>query len=108
MEQYLISGKHLKSRNGYYNKEIARLSGIRMKQVGSKAIRRTKRMLALQKERNDYIHDAMHKASSKVICLALEHKCRTIVIGDLKEIKQNSHIKSFVQIPLQKLVKMIE
>ena len=107
-EQFLISGKTLKSRNAYFNKEIARLTGIFMKQTGSKYFSRTNRLQVLQKHRNDYIHDALHKVSRRVICLALQHKCNTIVIGDLKGIKQDLNIKSFVQIPLQRLVKMIE
>jgi len=107
-EQILINGRVLKSRNSYFNKEIAELSRIRMKQTGSKNFKRTKRLSVLQKQRNDYIHDALHKVSRKVVCLALQHKCKTIVIGDISGIKQNSFIKSFVQIPLQKLVKLIE
>lgn len=107
-EQILISGKTLKSRNAYFNKEIARLSGIRMKQTGNKKFKRTKRLSALQKQRNDYLHDALHKVSRRIICLALQHKCKTIAIGELKGIKQNLSIKSFVQIPVQKLLKMVE
>ena len=42
-ENYLINGKLLKSKNSYYNKEIARLSSIRMKEVGSKKIKNTKK-----------------------------------------------------------------
>jgi len=107
-EQILISGKTMKSRNAYFNKEIARLSGIRMKQTGSKYFNRTHRLSDLQKQRNDYLHDALHKVSRRVVCLALQHKCKTIVIGDISGIKQDSFIKSFVQIPVQKLVKLIE
>jgi IS605 OrfB family transposase len=105
-EQILINGKTLKSRNAYYNKEIARLSGIRMKQVGSSSFKRSRQLNALQKKRNDYIHDALHKVSRRVVSMALQHKCNTIAIGDIAGIKQGSHIKSFVQIPIAKLVKM--
>jgi IS605 OrfB family transposase len=107
-EQILINGKTLKSRNAYYNKEIARLSGIRMKQVGSSSFKRSCQLNALQKKRNDYIHDALHKVSRQVISMAQEHRCNTIAIGDIAGIKQGSHIKSFVQIPIAKLVKMVE
>jgi IS605 OrfB family transposase len=105
-EQILVNGKTLKSRNAYYNKEIARLSGIRMKQVGSSSFKRSRQLNALQKKRNDYIHDALHKVSRRVVSMAQEHKCNTIAIGDIAGIKQGSHIKSFVQIPIAKLVKM--
>ena len=40
-EQYLINGKPLKSRNAYYNKEMARLTSAAMKQTGSSNFRRT-------------------------------------------------------------------
>ena len=43
-----------------------------------------------------------------IINLALEHKCRTVVIGDLKGIKQGSYVKGFVQIPVQRLVEQIK
>jgi IS605 OrfB family transposase len=62
----------------------------------------------LQKRRNDYIHDAIHKVSRRIVSLALQHQCSTVVIGDIAGIKQDSHIKSFVQIPIIKLVKMVE
>jgi IS605 OrfB family transposase len=51
--------------------------------------------------------DAMHKASRKVIELAIENKCKAIVLGDLKDIKQESAIKSFVQVPVMKLIDQI-
>ena len=40
---------------------------------------------------------------------AIKNKCSKIVIGDLKNIKQNmNYNKDFVQIPLEQLVKKIE
>jgi IS605 OrfB family transposase len=107
-EQILVNGKTLKSRNAYFNKEIARLTGICMKQAGSTKFKRTRQLNTLQKRRNDYIHDVLHKVSRGIVCLALQHRCSTVVIGDIAGIKQGSHIKSFVQIPIAKLVKMIE
>ena len=62
----------------------------------------------MQEKRNCYLQDAMHKASHKVIELAKENDCRTIVIGDLKGIKQENRLKNFVQIPLQTLVEQIK
>jgi IS605 OrfB family transposase len=79
-----------------------------MKQAGSTKFKRTRQLNILQKRRNDYIHDAIHKVSRNVVCLAIRHRCHTIVIGDIAGIKQGSYIKSFVQIPIAKLVKMIE
>jgi putative transposase len=107
-EQYLINGKSLKSKNAYFNKAMGRLTGIRMKETGSTKFARTKAMVRVQQKRNRVMLDTIHKVSRKVIDLAVEQKCRTILIGDLKGIKQQSNIKSFVQIPIQMLMKQIK
>jgi len=107
-QQFLINGKPLKSKNSYYNKEIARLTSIQMKSTGSRLFKRTKKIDSLSKKRNQYMHNALHQISRIVIKLALEHKCSEIVIGDIKGIKKYSKIKSFVQIPVQKLIKLIK
>ncbi len=107
-KQVLINGKTLKSKNAYYNKEIARLTRIQMKATGNKKFKRTKRIQKLNRKRGYYMHDALHQVSRRVINLAKEQKCSTIVIGDIKGIKQQSPIKGFVQIPVQKLVEFIK
>src|SRR6056297_3803814 len=107
-KNYLINGKPLKSKNAYYNKEIARLSSIRMKQIGSEKFKNTNRIKALRINRRNYIVDYLHKASRQIINIALDESVGTIVIGDIKNIKQNSTIKSFVQIPIQRFVNMIK
>jgi IS605 OrfB family transposase len=107
-KNYLINGKPLKSKNAYYNKEIARLSSIRMKQVGSKKFKNTNKIKSLRIDRRNYVLDYLHKASRQVVDIALDENVGTIVIGDIKNIKQNSTIKSFVQIPIQRFVNMIE
>jgi len=56
----------------------------------------------------NYIKDYLHKASRKIIDLAIEYKVSTIIIGDIKNINQGSKLKSFVQIPIQRLVELIE
>ena len=105
----IFSGKHIKSKNAYYNKEIARLTSIAMKQCkNSKHFRRTKQIIKLQTKRNNYIKDQIHKISKNIVELALTMDCNTIVIGDFSGIKQENHIKSFVQIPQQELVNKIK
>ena len=105
----IFSGKHIKSKNAYYNKEIARLTSIAMKQCkNSKHFRRTKQIIKLQTKRNNYIKDQIHKISKNIIELALTMDCNTIVIGDFSGIKQENHTKSFVQIPQQELVNKIK
>jgi putative transposase len=108
-ESYLIDGKILKSKISYYNKEIARLNSIAMKQVGdSKKFKNTKQINKLYAKRDNFVNNYIHKASRKIIDLALQHNCNTIVIGDIEGIKQENNVKSFVNMPHQKLVDKIE
>ena len=108
-ESYLIDGKILKSKISYYNKEIARLNSIAMKQVGdSKKFKNTKQINKLYAKRDNFVNNYIHKASRKIIDLALQHNCNPIVIGDIEGIKQENNVKSFVNIPHQKLVDKIE
>lgn len=108
-ESYLIDGKVLKSKISYYNKEIARLNSIGMKQVGdSKKFKNTKQINKLYAKRDNFVNNYIHKASRKIIDLALQHNCNTIIIGDIEGIKQENDIKSFVNMPHQKLVDKIE
>jgi len=109
-KSYLISGKTLKSKNSYYNKEIAKLTSIGMKQQSnSKYFKRTKKIAKLQEKRNNYVNNYLHKASRKIINLALENKCSTILIGNIKNIKQNmNYNKTFVQLPIMRLIGQIQ
>ena len=108
----IINGRPLKSINSYYNYKISKLQSIRMKQLGNpKLYSDTKQILSLRKKRHNKIQDYLHKASSKIVKLALKSKSRVILIGDLNDIKRGlkgKHIKSFVQIPFKRLVNMIQ
>jgi putative transposase len=106
-DTYLICGRSLKSKNSYYNQKIAHFQSIRMKQTSSERFRNTDRIRRLQQKRRNTIHNALHQASRTILNLAKQHQAGTIVIGDLKGIKQGSSIKSFVQIPIGRLVDMI-
>lgn len=107
-ESYIINGKTIKSKNSYFNKEIAKLQNIRMKQVGSDRFKDTKQIKKLRLKRKNYVKDYLHKSSRKIIDIAIQNKVSTIVIGDIKNIKQGNKLKSFVQIPIQRLVELIE
>ena len=105
----IIAGESLKAKIGYINKEISRLEGIQMKMVGSKKYRNTKRINKLYEQKRNYSKTYMHKASRLIIEYALQNECDTIVIGDIKDIKQNMQgNKRFVQMPIQNLVEKIE
>ena len=105
----IVAGESLKSKIRYINKEIERLQSIQMHMVGSKKYKNTKRIKELFKKRNNYCKTYMHKVSKMIIDFAKENGCGTIVIGDIKGIKQNmKNNKRFVEIPLQDLVEKIE
>ena len=106
VNSYIINGKTLKSKNAYLNKEIAKLQSIRMKQVGSNKFKNTNKIIKLRKYRENYINDYLHKASRQIINIALDNNVSKIVFGDIKNIKQNSKIKLFVQIPIARLVEL--
>ena len=106
-DNYIINGRSLKSINGYINKRIAKLQSIRMKQIGSTAFKTTKQIQRLRKKRHDYITNYLHQASRTIITLAEQYDIGNIVIGDIKGIKQENHIKTFVQIPISRFTQMV-
>ena len=108
INQYIYCGKKLKSINSYINKRISYLQSIEMKKVGSYEFKNTKQINRLRKYRNNYINDYLHKVSKSIIDKAIENNVSRIVIGKLKGITQNMNFnKSFVQIPIQRLVELI-
>lgn len=105
---YIVNGKPLKSINSFVNMKIAYLQSILMHMKDSTKFKDSKAITKLRKYRSNYINNYLHKASKIIVDLALKHKCKTIVIGDIKSIKQNKdYAKSFVQIPLAQLVILI-
>ena len=108
INQYIYCGKKLKSVNSYINKRISYLQSIEMKKVGSDKFKNTKEINKLRRYRNNYINDYLHKVSKNIIDKAIENNVGRIVIGKLKGVKQNMNFnKSFVQIPIQRLVELI-
>lgn len=108
INQYIYCGKKLKSVNSYINKRISYLQSIEMKKVGSDKFKNTKEINKLKRYRNNYINDYLHKVSKNIIDKAIENNVSRIIIGKLKGVKQNMNFnKSFVQIPIQRLVELI-
>ncbi|MFO7816052.1 MAG: hypothetical protein R6V14_10060 [Halanaerobiales bacterium] len=58
------------------------------------------KLKSLRIKRRYYVLDYLHKASRKFDNIALDNKVGTVVIVDIKSIKQNSNNISFVQIPI--------
>ena len=110
MNTLLVSGKEAKSKNKYILDKIKHLQQINMKMLkDSKKHKNTKRINKLCKDRQNYMNTFMHKVAKMVIDYAVENKCNRIILGDLKDIKQNmDYNKDFVQLPLQILVQKIE
>ena len=107
-ETLIVAGENLKSKIGYINKEITRLQEIQMKKEGSKKYKNTKRIKKLYEKRKNYSKTYMHKASKMIVDYAKENECDRIIIGDIKNIKQNmKNNKRFVQMPIQSLVQKI-
>ena len=110
-ESFIIDGRRLKSINQWFNKENARLQGIKDKQnFGSKP---TKRQKAIARNRNNKVNDYMSKAARKVIDYCIKNDIGTLVVGYNETFQRNTQIgkvnnQSFVNIPYGKLREKLE
>ena len=110
-ESFIIDGRRLKSINQWFNKENARLQGIKDKQnFGSKP---TKRQKAIARNRNNRVNDYMSKAARKVIDYCIENDIGTLVVGYNETFQREANIgrvnnQSFVSIPYGKLREKLE
>ena len=105
----IINGKPIKSINQYYNKAKAHMQKEAKVYNGKN---RTKRMNKLTAKRNRKIKDYMHKASRKLVNLAVSSNVGLIVIGANQGWKQEVHMgnitnQNFVSIPYKTLTDMI-
>lgn len=99
------SGKHLKSYNRYFNKELARLQSIKDLQ-GIK--RSTKRIMALYAKRDKYFGDVFHKVSRQIVDVLVEKRIGTLTVGYNVGWKQSTDMgkrnnQKFVQLPFARL-----
>lgn len=106
-DAYIMNGRPLKSINCYTNREISRLQSIAMTMTGSKKHKDTKAIKRLRRYRDNFTKDYLHKASKQLVDYAVNHHCKTIVIGDISNIKQGNNTKNFVQSPVQKFSTMV-
>jgi len=77
-----------------------------MKQVGTTAYKTTKQIHWLQNKRHDYITNYLHQASRTIVKLAEQYDVGKIIIGDIKGIKQQNQIKTFIQIPISQFTQV--
>ena len=108
--RFILDGKELKSKIAYVNNRMSRLQSKEMKKLkDSKKFKLTKKMKKLYNYWRNYTWTYIHKCSSKIIKIALENNCNTIVIGDFKGIKRNKkRMKYFATIPYVTLINQIK
>ena len=105
----IINGKPIKSINQYYNKAKAHMQKEAKVYNGKNS---TKRLNKLTAKRNRKIKDYMHKASRKIVDMAVSSGVGLIVIGANHGWKQEVHMgnitnQNFVSIPYKTLTDMI-
>ncbi|NES77592.1 MULTISPECIES: transposase [unclassified Okeania] len=103
---FIIDGKHLKSKNQWYNKQVANIKEGQPQGFWSKKLAR------ITEKRNRQMRDAVNKAARLVINHCLEYGIGRIVFGWNKGQKNNIDIgtknnQKFVQIPTAKLKERI-
>lgn len=104
---FIIDGKHLKSKNQWYNKEIATIKENKPQGFWSK------RLAGITEKRNRQMRDAVNKAARLIINHCLKHGIGTVVFGWNKGQKQSIELgaktnQKFVQIPTARLKERIE
>ena len=110
-ESFIIDGRRLKSINQWFNKENARLQGIKEKQNFGK--RPTNKQKAIARDRNNKVNDYMSKAARKIIDYCIQNDIGTLVVGYNETFQQSTRMgkvnnQSFVNIPYGKLCEKLE
>ena len=106
----LVKGGVVKSINQWYNKQIAKYRSLAAEKNHSTD---THRLLRLGRHRSNKIKDFLHKTSRLIISHCLTNNISTIVVGYNERWKQycklgKRNTQNFVNIPLLKLVQMLE
>ncbi|NER08055.1 MAG: IS200/IS605 family element transposase accessory protein TnpB [Okeania sp. SIO3C4] len=106
-DSFIIDGKHLKSKNQWYNKQIATIKENKPQGFWSQ------RLVRITEKRNRQMRDAVNKTARLVINHCLKHGIGTVVFGWNKGQKQSIELgaktnQKFVQIPTARLKERIE
>lgn len=109
-QPFIINGKGLKSENKYYNKLLAHYKSIAMRMNTKHS---TKRIQNITEKRNQIVDNYLHQASRYIVDKARKDDVSVIVIGNNKGWKQKSEMnkrvnQSFVQMPYNRLIQMIQ
>jgi len=105
---FIVNGKIVKSINQNYNRRASYLkSRLQQGQYTSR------QLIQLGLNRQDQLRDQLHKVSTFVIDVCIQHDIKTLVVGWNKNMKQKSNMgkvnnQNFVQVPFYKLRNMFE
>jgi IS605 OrfB family transposase len=103
-QSFIVNGRHLKSLNRHYNKQIAHYQSIKDKQGINGTTQRIER---LYQKRRYAINDYLNKTVRLITDYCIEHQIETVYVGDGKGWKQNVNLgdktnQNFVQVPFDK------
>lgn len=99
---FIIDGRHLKSKNQWYNKRVAALKEGQAQGFWSQ------QLATITEKRNRQMRDAINKAARLIINHCLEHQIGTVVFGWNQGQKDHAKMgrkinQQFVQIPTARL-----
>ena len=105
----IYSGAQLKSKNRWYNKEVAQRKSELEKVNGKKSC---KRLNALWEQRSRQFEDVLHKVSRHIVNVLTQNKVGKLVIGYNEGWKDSIHIgrannQTFVMLPHRRLIQML-
>ena len=105
----LYNGNQLKSKNQFFNKELARLKSELMKSNGKHS---SKAILALWEKRSYQVDDVLHKVSKHIVQQCLSEGIGRLVVGYNEGWKDSIHIgkqnnQTFVMIPHRRLIQLL-
>lgn len=106
---FIMDGRKLKSINHQWNKELARLRSISMKQK----LMTTKRIQDITTKRNNQVNDIIKKSARYIINYCIKNSIGTLIVGYNADFKRCSNIgkvnnQNFVQIPLGNFRQQLE
>ena len=106
---FIVDGRKLKSINHQWNKELARLRSISMKQ----GLKTTARIQRITTKRNNQVNDAIKKSARYIVNYCINNNIGTLIVGYNADFKRNSNLgrtnnQNFVQIPLGNLRQQLE
>lgn len=99
---FIVDGRHLKSLNQFYNKQVANIKENKPQGFWSK------KLAIITEKRNRQVRDAVNKAARLIINHCIDNQIGTIVFGWNKGQKDSANMgaktnQKFVQIPTGKL-----